>query len=135
MGQLTIEEDIDRWFSYFIRLNSADPHTGLVHCYTCPTIGYWKEFDCGHFQRRGIQSIRWDKNNARPQCPICNQSMNGRPDIFEEELRDEIGDKEVERLLNAKDILTKVRNQTELELLLIHYRMAVKSNPLFRGVV
>lgn len=53
----------------------------------------------GHFLRRGHKAVRWDENNCRPQCASCNVDKNGMPEAFEENLRDELGDKAVDALI------------------------------------
>lgn len=53
----------------------------------------------GHYIKRGNHAVRWDEDNCRPQCRDCNEGHNGRFDIFEEELKEELGDKGFEMLL------------------------------------
>lgn len=93
--------ELDKWFSLFTRLRFAD-WKGDVLCYTCTWRGHWKECDAGHFNKRGNLSTRFDENNARPQCRDCNRHRDGMQEVFEEELRDEVGDEEVDRILQGK---------------------------------
>lgn len=93
--------ELDKQFSLYIRLVYAD-FRELVHCYTCTWVGHYTEADAGHFNKRGNFLTRFDENNVRPQCRDCNRHMDGRPDIFEEELRDEVGDEEVDRIIQGK---------------------------------
>lgn len=54
---------------------------------------------CGHFQKRGDLATRFHEDNCRPQCAHCNTTLGGNPEIFEEELRDEIGDERVDAVI------------------------------------
>lgn len=91
-------DKLDTVFSIFVRTRFAD-WKGEVECYTCPARGHWKEFDCGHWRKRQYLTTRWLADNCRPQCKDCNQYANGRPDTFEAELRDELGDARVEEII------------------------------------
>jgi hypothetical protein len=95
---MTLEEELDKYASIVGRTSYMD-YRELVRCYTCTWIGHYKECDAGHFIRRGHHAVRWDLRNIRPQCVECNRSKNGQPKIFEEELREEIGDDEVDSLI------------------------------------
>lgn len=91
-------EALDREFSIFIRTRHAD-FEGIVQCYTCPVRRHWKEMQCGHFRGRANQLTRFHEDNCREQCVSCNCDKNGMQDVFEEELRDEIGDDAVEEII------------------------------------
>lgn len=105
MGNLI--EQADRAASIFVRVSRAD-FSGFVSCYTCGERIPWKEAQCGHFVGRGAMSVRYFPDNMRPQCHRCNVELGGRPDIFEECLREEIGDEAVE------DLFTESRNMVQL---------------------
>lgn len=91
----------DDWFSRFIRIKHAiliaagEP---LCYCYTCGARKFSKNIDNGHWQRRGYTATRYDPNNARPQCRQCNYYRSGMPEVFEEKLKAEIGEIEVEKI-------------------------------------
>lgn len=121
---MQLEEKLDEIFSIYTRLRFAD-YRGDVHCYTCPALMPWKQMDCGHWKRRGYEATRWDKDNARPQCPICNRDANGKPDVFELELRQEIGDAAVEAVIERSRGL-KTLDDEKKRRLLIHYVFEVK---------
>lgn len=91
-------EKLDRVFSIYIRVLYAD-FQGFVSCYTCELRLNWKEAQCGHFIRRNHSSVRFHKNNCRPQCNECNVTKSGMEDSFEEHLRDDLGDEEVDALI------------------------------------
>ena len=89
-----LEKELDRVFSLFVRLSYAD-HAGYASCYTCGVRLPWRSMDCGHFERRGHHGTRWDVDNARPQCGNCNRVLNGMPDVFEENLIEDLGEEGV----------------------------------------
>lgn len=120
----TLDEKLDEIFSIFTRLRYAD-YRGFVHCYTCPVVSFWRELDCGHWKKRGNHAVRWDEDNVRPQCGNCNRFLDGKPETFEEELRDEIGDDRVDEL-EVRAIKDRYLDTPEKQELLIHYRKLVK---------
>lgn len=65
----------DRSFSEYIR--RRDAINGYVKCCTCPVVDDWKSMDCGHLEKRGNLSVRWDERNAGVQCPYCNRMNDG----------------------------------------------------------
>lgn len=93
-----LREQLDRVFSVYIRLYYAD-WSGFVECYTCTTRLHWKNAQCGHFIRRGHSSVRFHKDNARPQCQSCNEHRGGMERVFEERLRIDLGDEVVDDLI------------------------------------
>lgn len=56
-------------------------------CFTCPE----RSEECGHFMRRGNDATRWDFDNLRPQCKVCNRNKFGNLEVFRERLEIEIG--------------------------------------------
>lgn len=128
---MDVEEQLDKVFSIWTRIRFAD-WKGFVHCYTCPEVFHWKELDCGHWLSRQHQAVRWDKNNARPQCKECNQGLGGLPEVFEEELREEIGDDAVDEL-ELRAMKTKYLDDAEKESLLINLKKLV--NTMQDGII
>lgn len=86
-------ERCDKLFSRIIRLKYSTIINGTVicQCYTCKSIKRLKNIDCGHYHNRGLISVRYDRDNARPQCKKCNRFQSGRHTIFAEYLCKEIG--------------------------------------------
>lgn len=121
---MELREKLDAVFSKWVRLRAAD-YRGYVHCYTCSWIGNWRLAQCGHFVPRGNLATRFEPDNCRPQCSDCNEYHNGRFDIFEEELRDELGDHRVDELLATQGI-TFLRPEEWENDLFIHYSTIVK---------
>lgn len=89
-----MEDKLDAVFSLFIRLTYSD-HAGYASCYTCAKRLHWTQLQCGHYLSRGNHAVRWDKDNARPQCKDCNEFNSGRQDVFRENLIDDLGEEEV----------------------------------------
>lgn len=89
---------LDAVFSIYVRASRAD-FQGFVSCFTCPARLQWKQMQCGHFRKRADIATRFEENNCRVQCKYCNETLGGNLEIFEEELRDEIGDEEVDRII------------------------------------
>lgn len=74
---------------------------GYCHCVTCSkamTNDGNKNLHCGHFVTRSVMKIRWDFDNARPQCAQCNMFKQGKPIQFEIALVRELGEERVKEL-------------------------------------
>lgn len=112
-------------FSQYIRLSNADSH-GMVKCYTCKYIGFWKQdsIECGHFRGRTNMNTRWLKINVACQCTRCNQLKQGNLDVFAKNLIRDYGDGVIEYLDRESKKINKLtiekvqtlRNYFELEL-------------------
>ena len=90
----------DEWFSKYIRLKYSFESCGefVCRCYTCGSLHGIKSIDCGHYVNREQKTVRFDENNARPQCVFCNQHRSGRHVIFGTNLQKEVGAEEVDRI-------------------------------------
>jgi len=95
-----LKKKLDTLFSIYIRAKYQKS------CYTCGGGG--RVLQCGHFVSRMYLPTRWDENNARPQCRMCNCMMNGRAVDFEERLIQEVGAEEVQRLKTARREIWKL---------------------------
>ena len=89
---------LDRAFSVYIRMYYAT-HEGYVECFTCGVIIPWQESDCGHFIDRQHSAVRFNEKNCRPQCYDCNRMKGGMSEVFEQRLRDDFGDEEIDKLI------------------------------------
>ena len=86
-------KELDRLFGLHIRNHFAID--GICYCYTCgkPFFKHdMKRLNCGHYHSRSYYSIRWNINNARPQCVACNCWGHGKQEKFGEKLLHELGD-------------------------------------------
>lgn len=84
----------DKEFSLKVRQKGADKN-GLQKCYTCGYKKHWKKLHCGHFLSRFYKAARWDEDNARPQCAMCNLWRKGDAVAFRRNLLKEIGEERV----------------------------------------
>lgn len=100
-------EEADKYFSLYIRLKYAD-WRGYVKCYTCDKVlqAIADGMQCGHFVSRSCHKLRWDENNARPQCYGCNISKKGNYIEYTLRLIKELGKKKVDELAKLGKDLT-----------------------------
>jgi len=72
-----LKKELDKWFSLFIRLRSANEY-GMVQCFTCGIVrGYKDGMQNGHFQSRKHMATRFDEENCQVQCIKCNMFSQG----------------------------------------------------------
>lgn len=90
-------EKLDRLTSEYVRKSHADKN-GLAYCYTCGMRLPWQQLDCGHFRSRRFIQTRFDLDNLRPQCQLCNRFKHGNLEIYREKLVKEIGLEKVEEI-------------------------------------
>lgn len=75
---------------------STHPLEGLyVRCYTCGVAVEAKKAHLGHYLSRYYKAARWDADNCRPQCMMCNLWKRGDPITFRQNLIKEIGEERV----------------------------------------
>lgn len=74
-------KELDRVFSIYIRKRDKG------RCFTCGG----KATDAGHYKRRGIMSLRWDKRNVNAQCRRCNHFESGKLDVYAVQLTRKYG--------------------------------------------
>lgn len=79
--ELTPQQTLDSIVSKVIRLESSDTN-GMVQCVTCKRYFNWQIIQCGHFQRRGNLSTRYEQKNLGPQCEECNCYNDGENELF-----------------------------------------------------
>lgn len=108
----------DRWFSIYIRNKY-----GGRGCYTCGAVH--RQMQCGHYISRGNHRIRWEEDNARPQCALCNLFRGGSVEDFRTRLVDEIGEERIEAL---NSIRTEKIPTEEIERLAKHWHEKCKEN-------
>ena len=103
----------DQWFSRYIRLKNAIDYGGTIvtRCYTCNKTYKVKDLDCGHYINREYISVRFNENNARPQCTYCNRYRSGKHFDFGVKLAKEIG---VEEFDNLRQMAMFTNNDNEL---------------------
>lgn len=100
----------DTLFSTKVR-QMAWPHDKEVkYCFTCNHPNHWKKMHCGHYLSRYYKAARWNYDNARIQCMMCNLWKKGDTVVFRRNLISEIGETRVltvEALRDAPIKLTR----------------------------
>ena len=101
---MNLKTNNDKLFAKIIRHYYNDSNK----CYTCDRYGNFSmlNMQVGHFVKRWNSFTSCHFDNVRPQCPICNITNDGEFDIFESNLRLEIGDIEVEYLIAMSKMST-----------------------------
>jgi hypothetical protein len=90
-------KEADKLFSLYVRLKYADKD-GMVKCYTCTGVYPYKKIHNGHYIPRGVKYMRWELDNMRPQCILCNLRRYGNSYIFRENLVAELGEARVKEM-------------------------------------
>ena len=88
---------LDKLTSEYVRRSYANSR-GYAPCYTCGRMFFWKELDCGHLIKRSHYATRWDLENLRPQCQICNRLLGGNYKIYTEKMKKELGQERYDAL-------------------------------------
>jgi len=83
-----LKNDLDFVFSRIVRMSAANTN-GQCGCYTCHVAKHWSLMQCGHFIKRGNTEIRWSFQNAKPQCKVCNETLSGNLEMYEQRLEAE----------------------------------------------
>lgn len=90
MEDETPQKILDSIVSKVVRLSYADDE-GMVSCFTCGVLLFWKYMQCGHFQDRQHMATRYLPMNLKPQCPDCNCLNDGQNKKFGELLDQRYG--------------------------------------------
>lgn len=90
-------KEADKKYSLHVRQKYANSE-GYVQCYTCNYLNHWKKMQCGHYIPRFFKYTRWELDNLRVQCYMCNMRLGGVPHIFRENLVEELGDVRVQQM-------------------------------------
>lgn len=110
-------KQLDMICSLIVRKGSADKN-GNVTCYICGARGHWKNFDCGHYCKRGYMHTRWDLDDLRCCCVVCNRVLNGNYELYTKKLVEEIGESGVQKLWDKAyktDKITTVELEEKLK--------------------
>ena len=86
-------KELDIVVSRYVRRKAEK--NGVVACYTCPHVGTVATMQCGHYISRWYKAVRWELDNLRPQCMMCNMWRNGNSVTFRENLVKDIGEPRV----------------------------------------
>lgn len=118
-------KEADRLFSIRVRkdyrctvggawLYPIDETTGDIissYCYTCGRVYPIKKLHCGHYLSRFYKAARWNYDNARPQCMMCNLWKRGDPIVFRQNLIKEIGEARVLAVEALRDAPLKLSRE------------------------
>lgn len=88
--------ELDAKVSNIVRKRGS--RNGMNQCYTCGRIMPWKQLDCGHYISRRYVATRFDFDNMRPQCIVCNRELGGNLKTYDKRLRLELGNEKVDEL-------------------------------------
>lgn len=94
----TLKNKLWKLVSEYVRRKDADPHTGVVACYTCGSMRHWTEGDAGHGIPGRKNMVLFDLEVLRFQCKSCNRNQ-GEQYIFGKRLNEENGEGWFERKL------------------------------------
>lgn len=128
--------DTDALASIYTRLKNADSN-GNIKCYTCDRVGNVQNgrgMNNGHYVTRAVKLTRWDTNNMRPQCFMCNGVHGGNKSEYKRRLQNEIGAKAVADLDNVEQLHInhardeKFTNSDLCDLILMFVQMIKKLN-------
>lgn len=87
------KEKLWKLVSEYVRRKDADPHTGMVECYTCGVVKHWKQVDAGHAIGGRNNMVLFDLSILRPQCKSCNgPGERGNYYVFGNKLNKENGE-------------------------------------------
>lgn len=92
-----LRKTADTVFSEYIRLKYSANNL-ICWCVTCNTPYYWHgtgQMHCGHYMSRRFIQTRYNEDNCRPQCIVCNSFKEGLHGIFRVKLVEEIGEERV----------------------------------------
>jgi hypothetical protein len=121
-----LKKELDKYFSLFIRLRSANEY-GMVQCFTCGIVrGYKDGMQNGHFQSRKHMATRFDEENCQVQCLKCNIFDSGQQYLFSLRLDEKYGEGTAEELEFLARTIHKV-SRVEYEEQISYYKKLVKN--------
>lgn len=127
-----LKKELDKFFSLYIRLRSADD-LGFVMCFTSGRYYHYKDIHAGHFMSRKCLSTRWCETNVQPQSVADNLFAQGRQYQFGKELDFKYGKGTAEKLqFQSKQTLKLSRADYEEKI--TYYKEAVKNLKKEKGL-
>ena len=128
-----LKKELDKWFSLFIRLRSANEY-GMVQCFTCGIVrGYKDGMQNGHFQSRKHTATRFDEENCQVQCIKCNIFDSGQQYLFSLRLDEKYGEGTAEELEFLARTIHKV-SRVEYEEQISYYKNLVENLKEEKGI-
>ena len=123
-----LKKELDKWFSLFIRLRSANEY-GYCQCFTCGKVGHYKTggMQNGHFQSRKHLATRFSEDgNCEVQCIKCNIFDSGQQYIFSLRLDEKYGEGRAQELQFLARTTLKI-SRVEYEEKISYYKNLVKN--------
>ncbi len=102
------------------RVHSAYIRGLSEYCYTCNRKV--EGLQNGHFMSRRFIKTRWNNINCHPQCNECNVEKGGNLKVYEQKLRQQYGDDNIDALKHFARSGGKVTN-VEIQLVIDKYRL------------
>ena len=116
---------LDTIFSKYIR--TRESFNDMNICFTCGTVKFIKQLDCGHYIGRQYYGTRWNEQNCQPQCTTCNYYNEGEKDIFEKKIDLKYGAGTAEKLkIMGRHKYNKKPSLFDLEYMTKEYREKYK---------
>ena len=128
-----LKKDLDKYFSLFIRLRSANEY-GMVQCFTCGIVrGYKDGMQNGHFQSRKHMATRFDEENCQNQCIKCNMFSHCEQFKFGINLDAKYGEGTAEELEQLARTTLKI-SRVEYEEQIRYYKLIVENLKEEKGI-
>ena len=128
-----LKKELDKYFSLFIRLRSANEY-GMVQCFTCGIVrGYKDGMQNGHFQSRKHMATRFHEDNCQVQCIKCNMYSQGEQYKFGLALDAKYGEGTAEELEYLARTIHKV-SRVEYEEKISYYKKFVENLKEEKGI-
>ena len=128
-----LKKELDKWFSLFIRIRSANEY-GMVQCFTCGIVrGYKDGMQNGHFQSRKHMATRFHEDNCQVQCIKCNIFDSGQQYLFSIRLDEKYGEGTAEELEYLARTIHKV-SRVEYEEQISYYKERVENLKEEKGI-
>lgn len=93
------------------KVRAQGSRDGKNQCYTCKKWFDIKKLHCGHYLSRFYKSARWDDDNTRPQCMMCNLWKRGDTIVFRQNLVSDIGLERVEAVEAKRGVMVKLTRE------------------------
>lgn len=127
-----LKDDLDKWFSLFIRLRNADSD-GMVKCFTSDKIIHYKQAHAGHFISRRHMSTRWNEKNVQIQSKADNLYNQGNAPVFGKRLNERYGEGTTDLLIMQSSNTWKA-GRFELAILINEYKAKVEKLKIDRNL-
>lgn len=118
-------KEADRVFSLWVRLSRAT-EDGYGTCYTCGHQAHYKKLQAGHYVSRYVKQLRYEVDNVKIQCPMCNIWKRGDLLTFRENLVRDLGEPRVLELEAKRKELFKP-TRTFYEEKISHYKALLET--------